>query len=217
MKENKSTKSMNNKFLVAVTVIIAIIIGIVSFQEKVNVGAGKEPQSETSEIGDYEKNVEVENATNETDTAESNDIIIGGQALSGLSESEKVAKCSELVFSKEFVINGKTYKANEVAVENLENDYVFFKVVDVSDETINELMLVNLSGDIESNLALSFLSSYYYLYYFTLNGTHLDTEFAPIDVQTMGNTIALTNENVEYDFKYSYEIDGNSYIFTEVE
>lgn len=144
------------------------------------------------------------------------DIIVDGNVLANLSDEEKVETANEIIFDKEFKIDGKTYTATKVAVENTSDNYLFYEVADVDDETVTELMLINLSGDIESNLASSFLCTYYYLQYEQLNGERLDTEFNPIDVQVTGNVFKLTNDKVDYDFMYAYKLNGDTYTFTEV-
>ncbi len=216
-KENKNVGKNRSKFIMVVSIILSILIAIVAVQEKNKAILGNKTQTQKTETVTNEENLTEESTTideNTTDIAE--DIIIGGDVLTGLSDSELVEKCNEVVFSKEFIVDGRTYKATEVAIQNLEDGYIFYNVADIGNEIKSELMLVNVQGDIESNLALSFLTTYYYLNYFNLYGQELDTQFAPIDVEAMGNVYSLTNQNVTYDFKYSYEVDGNTYTFTEV-
>lgn len=221
MKENNNDvkKSNDKKFYILAIAVFIFLFGIafVSSRDKTTDDENISSVDTLDNANDDETN---QTASDEVESneivAENNDIVIGGKVLEGLSNEEKVAKCSEVVFSKSFQIDGKTFVATEVAVENLEDGYVFYKLCDVSDESNYELMLVNLNGDLESNLALAFLTSYYYLAYYNLYGEKLDTELAPIDIQMMGNVIYLTNENVTYDFKYSYAVDGDTYIFTEV-
>lgn len=221
MKENNNDvkKGNDKKFYILAIAVLIILIGFafVSSRDKTT---NDENISSVDTVDNVNDDETVQTTGDEEESeeivVENNDIVIGGKILSGLSNEEKVTKCSEVVFSKSFQIDGKTFVATEVAVENLEDGYIFYKVCDVSDKSDYELMLINLNGDLDSNLALSFLTSYYYLVYYNQYGEKLDTEFAPIDVQMMGNVIYLTNENVTYDFKYTYTVDGDAYIFTEV-
>lgn len=219
MKENNSKKFdiKNNKFMTVVAIVVAILIGIVAFADESRFKTGAiEIGNEVVESEDVPPvENEIVDAENTPEIVEpiGEDIVIGGEVLTDLSGDEKVEKANEIVMSKEFSIDDKIYKATDIVVENIEDNYVFYNVADIIDPNSCDLMLINLEGDIENNLPLSFLTTYYYMYYFNLYGEELDTEFAPIDVQQMGNTFVLTNEKVTYDFKYSYEVNGDTYIF----
>lgn len=224
MKENKKISIKNNKFYTCILVVVVILIFIAALSNVGTATIGDESAIENTNVDINESNEDTEienqaesNISEENTTNISEDAIIGGEALTGLSGDEKIDACNEIVFSKEFIIDGKTYKATNVAVENLEENYIFYEIVNVSNESDSDLMFISLNGDIENNLAFSFLTSYYYLLYYNTYGEDLDTEFAPIDVEVMGNVFLLVNKNVDYDFKYSYEISGNTYMFTEVE